>query len=392
MNWFDLEQKNILQTYKRQKIIFVKGKGKYLWDIKGKKYLDLFSGISVCNLGHCNSLVNKAIKNQIDKLIHISNLYYTIPQIELAEKIIERTFKKGKVFFSNSGAEANECAIKIARKYGRRKNLKPQIITFKNSFHGRTIATLTATGQKKFHIGFEPLLNGFKYAEFNNINSVKRLINNKTCAVIIEPIQGEGGIYPADKNFLKELRYICNKNKILLIFDEIQTGIGRTGKLFCYQYFGVEPDIITTAKGIANGLPLGVTIVKKKYSDILSYGEHGSTFGGNIVSSIAGIKVLELLNNKLLNKITFLGNYFLNELNKLKLEFKTIKEVRGIGLMIGIELTVDAKEIVNKFLEKGIVINSLKDRILRLLPPFIIEKSDIDFAIKVFRNILLTYE
>ncbi|OGS19712.1 MAG: acetylornithine aminotransferase, partial [Elusimicrobia bacterium RIFOXYA2_FULL_40_6] len=283
MNIADLEKEYILQTYKRQNVAFIKGKDKYLWDSNGRKYLDFFTGISVSNMGHCHKKIVAAIKKQSGKLIHVSNHYYTEPQAKLAELLVRKSFKKGRVFLSNSGAEANECAIKLARKYGNPKG-RYEIISFENSFHGRTMATLSATGQKKFHQHFDPFLTGFKFAKLNDIASVKKLVDKRTCAIFIEPIQGEGGICAANRKFLHELRALCNKNKLMLIFDEIQCGLGRTGKLFAYKYYGIEPDVMTLAKSIANGLPLGITVIKEKYENVLGFGDHGSTFGGNLVS------------------------------------------------------------------------------------------------------------
>lgn len=390
--WFESDKKYIMPTYKRKDVVFVSGKGNYLYGHAGKKYLDFFTGISVCNLGHCHPKIIKVVKNQLNKLFHVSNHYYTLPQVQLAELLVKRSYginSNARVFFSNSGAEANECAIKLARKYGREK--KYEIIVFNNSFHGRTLATLTATGQKKFHKGFLPLIPGFKYAKFNNIDSVRKLINNKTCAVLIEPIQGEGGVYPATKKFLAELRKLCNKHKLLLMFDEIQCGMGRTGKLFAYQYYGVQPDIITLAKSISNGLPLSVTIVSGKHNDIFNYGDHGSTFGGNIISCSAAIEVLKIIDNKLLDKVTKSGKYFIKRLNYLKSKYSFIKEVRGTGLMLGIELDIPGDAIVKKCLEKGLVINCTQEKTIRFLPPFTINRKDIDSAIntldKIFKNI-----
>jgi len=392
MNYFDIEEKYILQTYKRQKIVFDHGRGKYLWDKKGKKYLDFFSGLSVCNLGHCHPEIIKAVQRQIKKYFHTSNIYYIPEQIELAKLIIEKSFKKGKVFFSNSGAEANECAIKLARKYGSKKG-KFEIISFENSFHGRTLATLSATGQTKFHRGFSPLPTGFNYAKFNDIDSVKKLITKKTVAVIVEPVQGEGGVYPAEKKFLEELRQLCNKNKLLLIFDEVQCGMGRTGSLFAYQHYGVEPDMFTLAKSIANGLPLGVTVVKEKYSDVFEKGDHGSTFGGNPVSCAAAIETIKQIDDPFLMKnVSELGKYFIQKLIDLKNKFpEKIKEVRGVGLMVGLELFEKGNEIVEKCADAnplGIIINCTQEKVLRFLPPFLITKKDIDYVVKTLENIL----
>ncbi|PIU83705.1 MAG: aspartate aminotransferase family protein [Elusimicrobia bacterium CG06_land_8_20_14_3_00_38_11] len=390
MNYFEADKRYIFQTYKRNPVLFVRGSGKYLWDGKDKKYLDFFSGISVSSVGHCHLKIVKAIKTQSEKLIHVSNLYYTIPQIELAQTLSDLSLG-GKVFFSNSGAEANECAIKLARKFGN-KTGKYEMIAFNNSFHGRTIATLSATGQKKFHKGFEPLLSGFKFAEFDNLSSVDKLISPKTCAVIVEPIQGEGGVYPAKKEFLIGLRKLCNENKLLLIFDEIQCGLGRTGKIFAYKNYGVIPDILTLAKSLGGGMPVAATIAKKKVAGTFGFGDHGSTFGGNPVCCAAGIEVLKIVNDKkLLKNVEEVGNYFLSELRKLQKKYDVIKNVRGLGLMLGAELKINGKEIVGKCLQKGLLINCTQDNVLRFLPPLNINKKDVDTAVSVLSDVLKNY-
>jgi predicted acetylornithine/succinylornithine family transaminase len=388
-DWIRLEGEYIIPTYKRQPVMFVRGKGKYLWDRNGKRYLDFFAGLSVCNLGHGHPEIIKAIKLQLNRLVHVSNIYYMPAQIKLAKMLIEKSFGKGKVFFSNSGGEANECAIKIARKWGKagKGKTRHEIIVFKNSFHGRTLATLAATGQKKFHKGFEPLVPGFKYAEFNDIRSVKKLINSGTCAVIVEPVQGEGGVYPASREFLNELRKLCNRNKLLLIFDEIQCGLGRTGKLFAYQYYNVKPDVITLAKSISNGLPLGVTAVSGKFAEILGAGDHGSTFGGNIISCTAAIEVLNLIDGRLLKNVDRLSKYFFKQLSILKTKYPFIKEIRGRGFMIGLELSIEGKDIVKKCLENGLVLNCTQGKVIRFLPSFVITREDIDKAVNILNSV-----
>jgi len=374
-----------LKTYKKYNVLFVKGNGKYLYDDKGNKYLDFFSGLSVSNLGYQDkNLVNALIK-QTKLLWHCSNLFYSLPQQELAELLVEKTFP-GKVFFSNSGAEANECAIKLVRKYGSKTN-RYEIITFENSFHGRTIATLSATGQKKVQKGFEPLLQGFKYAKFNDINSVKKLINKNTVAIMIEPVQGEGGVIPAEQKFLKELRELCNKKNLVLIFDEIQTGFGRTGEFFAYQYYKVKPDIITLAKSIANGIPLGATVVDKKYSDVFDYGDHGSTFGGNLLACSVAVEVIKKIDEKLLAHVKEVGKYFYDKLLELKNKYKFVKSVRGVGLMLGMELDFPCRNVVEKCLQNGLLINVTQEKVLRFLPPLIIEKFDVDKVIKILDDI-----
>jgi len=390
MNYFNLEKKHIFQIYKRNPILFIRGSGKYLWDDKGKKYLDFFSGISVSSVGHCHPKIVKAIKTQSKKLIHASNLYYTTPQIELAQSL-SNLFFGGKVFFSNSGAEANECAIKLARKFGN-KTGKYEIIAFENSFHGRTLATLSAMGQKKFHKGLEPLLKGFKFAEFNNLPSVEKLISPKTCAMIVEPIQGEGGVYPAKKEFLIGLRKLCNVNKLLLIFDEIQCGLGRTGKIFAFKNYGVVPDILTLAKSLGGGLPVAATIAKNKIAEIFGFGDHGSTFGGNPVCCAAGMEVLKIISDKkLLKNVECAGNHFLSKLKKLQKKYDVIKDVRGLGLMLGIELKTKGKEIVSKCLQRGLLINCTQDTVLRFLPPLNINKKDVDTAVPILADVLKNY-
>jgi acetylornithine/N-succinyldiaminopimelate aminotransferase len=378
-------QNLFLKTYKKYNVVFVKGNGKYLYDDKGNKYLDFFSGLSVSNLGYQDkNLVNALIK-QTKLLWHCSNLFYSLPQQKLAELLVKKTFP-GKVFFSNSGAEANECAIKLVRKYGSKTN-RYEIITFENSFHGRTIATLSATGQKKVQKGFEPLLQGFKYAKFNDINSVKKLINKNTVAIMIEPVQGEGGVIPAEQKFLKELRELCNKKNLVLIFDEIQTGFGRTGEFFAYQYYKVKPDIITLAKSIANGIPLGATVVDKKYSDVFDYGDHGSTFGGNLLACSVAVEVIKKIDEKLLAHVKEVGKYFYDKLLELKNKYKFVKSVRGVGLMLGMELDFPCRNVVEKCLQNGLVINVTQEKVLRFLPPLIIEKSDVDKVIKILDDI-----
>jgi len=382
-------EKYLLRTYRRYNVVFIRGNDKYLFDINGKKYLDFFSGLSVCNLGHCDKKLVQILKKQAENLWHCSNLFYNPLQLKIAKELVKKSFP-AKVFFSNSGAEANECAIKIARKYGSNSS-RYEIITFKNSFHGRTIATLTATGQNKFHKGYEPLLDGFKYAEFNNINSVKKLLNKRTIAIMLEPIQGEGGVIPAEKNFLKEIRDLCDDKDLILIFDEIQTGFGRTGKFFAYQYYEVKPDIITLAKSIANGIPLGATIIDNKYAGVFNYGDHGSTFGGNLISCAVAIEVIKKIDDKLLKNVEVVGKYFHDKLSELKNKYNFIISVRGVGLMLGIELKFNAREIVEECLKNGVIINVTQEKVIRFLPPLNITKSDVNYVIDVLDKIFKKY-
>ena len=393
MNTKQQENKYLMKTYKRYDISVKKSKGQYVWDENGKKYLDFFSGISVCSFGHGNPAVISAIKKQLDLFVHCSNVYYSKPQVDVAKLLLEKSFKNGRVFLANTGAEANEGAIKIARKWGSDNPLKDgtkryEIIAFKSSFHGRTLATLAATGQEKFHIPFKPLQQKFVFAEFNNIDSVKKLINKNTVAVMIELVQGEGGINIADKKFVKDLRKLCDDKNLLLICDEIQCGMARTGKTFAWQNYGIKPDIFTLAKAIANGLPLGAVVADKKVAEVFNYGDHGSTFGGNPVSCAAAAATLKLITPKLLKDVTDKANYFVKKLNELKKKFSCIKEVRNLGLLVGVELDFAGKDIVEFCIEKGLLINCTQGNILRFLPPFVITKKDIDKAIKILEDAL----
>ena len=393
MNTQQQENKYLMRTYKRYNVSVKKSKGQYVWDENGKKYLDFFSGISVCSFGHGNPAVISAIKKQLDLFVHCSNVYYSKPQVEVAKALLDISFKNGRVFLANTGAEANECAIKIARKWGSDNPLKDgtkryEIIAFKNSFHGRTLATLAATGQEKFHIPFRPLQEKFVFAEFNNIESVKKLINKKTVAVIIELVQGEGGINVADKKFVKDLRKLCDQKNLLLICDEIQCGMARTGKTFAWQHYGIKPDIFTLAKAIANGLPLGAVVADKKVAEVFNYGDHGSTFGGNPVSCAAAVATLKQITPKLLKDISDKAKYFIKGLNDLKKKYPCIKQIRNLGLLVGVELDFAGKDIVEFCIEKGLLINCTQGNVLRFLPPFTITKKDIDKTIKILGDAL----
>jgi len=372
--------RNILPVYKKVAITVARAQGKYIWDLSGRKYLDFISGISVNVLGHRPPTVVKAVKDQLGKYMHVSNLYTDMTQEKYADLLIKKTFP-GKVFFSNSGTEANELAIKFVRKAGEGKN-KFRIISFANSFHGRSMSTLSATGQKKFHEGFRPLLTGFDFAKFNDISSVKKLISPRTAAVLVEPVQGEGGVYPAEKTFLRDLKKLCLKHKLFLIFDEIQTGFGRTGSLFAFQKYGVRPHILTLAKAAGGGLPLGVTVLGAGLEKYFTYGSHGSTFGGNPLAVTAGLATLRTIDAKMLKRVSALGDHFMKSLSKLAPRFSLIKEIRGEGLMIGVEFKkAVAGDAVAYLFGKGILVNACKDNILRFLPPFIIRKGDVDLVV-----------
>lgn len=385
----ELSERYIFHTYKRYPIILVKGKGTKVWDREGKEYLDFIAGLSVCNLGHCHPKVVKAIKEQADKLIHVSNLYYIEPQIRLAELLCKNSFAD-KVFFCNSGAEANEGAIKLARKYAKEKmkGERFEIITMENSFHGRTLATLTATGQEKFHKGYSPLVPGFRYVPFNDPYALKKAINSKTCAVMVEPIQGEGGVNCPSDGYLKAIREICNEEGILLIFDEIQVGLGRTGKLFAYEHEGVEPDIMTIAKSLAGGVPIGALLAKDEIAESFKPGDHASTFGGNPLATTAGVAALKaILEEGVLENCEKIGNYFFSKLRVLKEKFSFIKDVRGKGLIIGVELEMEGNQIVEKMMEKGFLINCTSGNVLRFLPPLIIKKEEVDLMVSALEDV-----
>lgn len=374
-----------MPTYTKVPLVFVKGKGSYLWDIQGKRYLDFFPGWGVGNLGHCHPKVMQGVRDQISKLIFIPNNYYHLPQAKLAQEIVFWSYP-AKVFFCNSGAEANEAAIKFSRKFGQGRY---EIITFQNSFHGRTLAALAATGQKKYQDGFAPLPEGFKTVTFNDIEGVKQAVTEKTVAIMLELIQGEGGVNVAAKDFVLGLRKICNDKKLLLIVDEVQTGIGRTGKLFCYQHYGLAPDIVTIAKALGGGLPIGVMVVKQEIADTLGQGSHASTFGGGPVICKAALAVLKAIQKeKLLTNAQRMGEYLFLKLNNLRNKFPVIKEVRGIGLMAGVELNIAGKIIVERCRERGLLINCTQDKVLRLMPALNITKKEIDKATGILGSVL----
>lgn len=373
----DEDNKYIMRTYGRLPIVLVKGDGMYVEDINGKKYLDFLAGIAVNNVGHCNPDVVETIKKQSETLMHTSNIYYIVPQVKLAKKLVELS-GLDRAFFSNSGAEANEGAIKLARKYGKNNNIgEGEIITMENSFHGRTLTTITATAKPKYQEGYEPLPRGFKYVPFNDLESLKENISNKTTAIMLEPVQGEGGIYIADKDYLKGVRDLCDDKNIVLIFDEVQCGMGRTGKMFAYEHYNIKPDILTLAKALGAGFPIGATLAKEEVASAFTPGSHGTTFGGNPLACASAYVSVSIIEG-LLEHTQKIGDYFITKLNHLKDKYPFIKEVRGMGLMIGLELSFNGGDIVKKMLEKGYLINCTSDKVLRFLPPLIVEKKHID--------------
>ena len=378
-------KENILPTYTKTPLVFTKGKGSRIWDINNKEYLDFFPGWGVGNLGHCHPKVMQAVRDQVSKLIFIPNNYYHIPQAKLAAEMIRLTYP-GKVFFCNSGAEANEGAIKLTRKYGRGRY---EIITFENSFHGRTLATLAATGQKKYQFGFEPLPEGFKTVKFNDIEAVRAAVNAKTAGVMLELIQGEGGVNPADKEFVLSLKKLCGERDLLLIVDEVQTGVGRTGKLFCYEHYGITPDIMTLAKSLGGGLPIGMMVVKKEISETLGPGTHASTFGGGPVIARAALAVLEeTKKKKFMAHVRQMSEYLFTCLENLKAKYGIIQQVRGMGLMAGVELSIEGKSVVEDCIKQGLLINCTHDKVLRLMPALNITKGQINKAMVILDNVL----
>lgn len=389
-----LEESNLylMNTYSRMPLVLRKGRGIRVWGVDGKEYLDFVGGIAVNVLGHCHPRVVVAIQKQAQRLIHISNLYYNEPQVKLAKLLVENSFAD-KVFFCNSGAEANEGAIKLARKYAK-ENMKGQryeIITALNSFHGRTLATLTATGQEKFQRGFEPLVPGFRYVEFNNLKALESAIDEKTCAVMLEPIQGEGGVRLPSTDYLRGVREICDSHGILLILDEVQTGIGRTGRLFAYEHYGIEPDIMTLAKGLGNGIPIGALLTTNKVATAFQPGSHASTFGGNPLCCAAAIATIETIleDGFILDQCRRMGEYLLQGLIELKQEYSSIIiDVRGLGLITGMEMSLDCTEIVRDCIERGVIINCTAGNVLRFTPPLIVQKKDIDHMLDILDDVL----
>lgn len=375
----------VLPTYTKTPLVFVKGKGSRLWDIHNRSYLDFFPGWGVGNLGHCHPKVVSAAREQLAKLIFIPNNYYHIPQAQLARELIYRTFK-GKVFFCNSGTEANEAAIKLSRKYGRGRY---EIITFENSFHGRTLGSLAATAQKKYQDGFSPLPEGFKAVPFNDIAAVKQALTDKTVAVMIELIQGEGGVNVADKPFVKQLRDLCTERGLLLIIDEVQTGVGRCGKYFCFEHYDIVPDIITVAKALAGGLPIGAMVVRDSLSQTLGPGMHASTFGGGPVICKAALAVLKAIqSDKLLGWAQKMSEYIISELLRMKKKYPVLREVRGIGLMIGCELTCPGAPLVEQCAEQGLLINCTHERVIRLMPALTITKSEVKKGLRILERVI----
>jgi acetylornithine aminotransferase len=372
--------KYLMQTYARQPVSIVRGRGAKVYDLEGREYIDFVGGIAVNILGHGHPDLVHAIQRQAAQLIHVSNLYYTEPQVKLAQVLVDHSFAD-RVFFCNSGAEANEAAIKLARRYAHHKYgaERFEVITMKNSFHGRTLATITATGQEKVQKGFEPLMPGFAYAPFNDFATLKDLVTDKTAAIMLEPIQGEGGVHVASVDYLTNVKELCRERDVLLIFDEVQTGMGRTGTFFAYEQFGIEPDVMTLAKGLGGGMPIGACLARESVAAVLTPGTHASTFGGNPLACAAALAVCRvLLEGRLLEQAKRMGEYLAKGLADCKDRHRMVRDVRGMGLLQGMELDIDARDVVSDCLARGLLINATSDRILRFVPPFVITQREID--------------
>ncbi len=387
--WIEMSEKYLMTTYKRFPVVIERGLGVHLWDCNGRSYLDLVGGIAVCALGHSHPRVVAAIREQVENLTHISNYYHIEPQILLGALLVEST-PLDKVFFCNSGAEANEAAIKLARRYAS-ENMqgKNGIITMRNSFHGRTLATVTATGQENLQVGYAPLPTGFSYVPFNDLPALEAAITEETCAVLVEPIQGEAGIVVPDQGYLQGIRRICDERGILMIADEIQSGMGRTGMLFACEHEDVVPDLMTVAKALGNGFPIGALLAKEHIAASFVPGSHGSTFGGNPLACAAGLAALQtILEEGVIDNSREVGDYFLTRLEELKKKHPAILTVRGKGLMIGVSMDAPCAPLVLKCMEKGLLINCTNTSILRFVPPLILTKIDVDKAIQILDEAL----
>lgn len=384
---YTLQATHVMGTYPPSPLMLVKGSGAKVWDVDGREFLDFGVGISVCNLGHCHPHVTEAICRQAGELVHVSNLYMNANQPYLAGLIARHSFG-GRVFFCNSGAEANEGMIKFARKWGNPRG-KYEIVAMDDSFHGRTLATLAATGRAKYRAGFQPDVAGFVHVPFNDLEAVKRACTEKTCAVLLEPVQGEGGVIPARPDYLAGVREFCDANELLLLFDEVQCGMGRTTKYFAYQHYGVEPDAMSLAKALANGFPLGAFEVRQAYAEVLPPGTHATTFGGSPLACAAGIAVFEALENEnILAHAETIAGHLWQRLAQLKQKHTCIAEVRGLGLMVGIVVDADVPTIVASAREKGLLVLGAGENVLRLLPPLTASEAEVDHAVAILHAVI----
>jgi acetylornithine/N-succinyldiaminopimelate aminotransferase len=387
-----LTDQYVLGTYGRWPIAAVKGKGCFLWDGDGRRYLDFVSGIAVANQGHCHPKVVEAIQKQAEQLIHCSNLFHIPAQAVLAEKLCSLS-GLAKAFFCNSGAEANEAAIKLTRKWGKlQKNGAYEIIVAEQSFHGRTMGALSATAQRKYQKHFEPLLPGFKAVKFGDITALKEAATAQTAAILLEPLQGEGGVVPAPQGYLESVRQLCEDENILLILDEVQTGFGRTGKMFAFEHYGIKPDILALAKALGSGVPIGAVLTGPKTAHIFEPGDHASTFGGNPLAAAAALAAVEVIEDGLVENCAEVGAYFLKQLEALKERYPIIRDVRGLGLLIGVELNQPAGDVVAYCRDKGLLILTAGQHTLRFLPPLIITKDHVDQALEILAGALEVYQ
>jgi acetylornithine/N-succinyldiaminopimelate aminotransferase len=384
-----LADKYMFQTYGRFPITLVRGEGCRVWDEEGREFLDFVGGIAVCALGHSSSLVTRVLEEQSKRLVHVSNLYYTRPQTDLAGFLVGHSFAD-RVFFCNSGAEANEAAIKLARRYANEKSgpHRHVIISMQNSFHGRTMATLTATGQAKVKAGYDPLLEGFRFVPFNDFARLEQAFDASVCAVILEPIQGEGGVVCPNPDYLRKVRELCTAREVLLILDEVQVGLGRTGRLFAHENYGITPDIMTLAKALGNGLPIGAMLSTEEFSQAFGPGSHATTFGGTPLVTAVSLAVLKsLVGDGWIEHCKVIGNYFKERLQGLGNKYSFIKEVRGLGLILGLLLDRPGGPIVDACMERGFLINCAQENVLRFLPPLIVERDEIDLLIQTLDTI-----
>jgi predicted acetylornithine/succinylornithine family transaminase len=383
--WIEKGNKYLANTYTRFPIVATKGEGCWLFDTDGRRYLDFLSGIAVCNLGHAPKSVVESLTHQAERLFHVSNLFHIEQQIRAAELLVENSFGD-KVFFCNSGAEANEAAFKLARRYSWKKygEGRNEIIAMENSFHGRTMATLSATGQGKFHVGFAPLLEGYTFVPFNDGAALEKAVSEKTCAIVMELIQSEGGVNVANKEYVKRIRRLAEERDVLLILDEVQTAMGRTGTLFGYEQFGIEPDIVSLAKALGSGFPVGAIIAKEQVAAAFEPGTHASTFGGNALASAAVVATVNtILGEGVLANCQKMGKYLFDGLMALKRKFPLIVDVRGMGLLLGVEVSSEGDPVVKEFLKEGVILYATKGNVLRLLPPLIIGKEEIDIFLDI---------
>jgi acetylornithine/N-succinyldiaminopimelate aminotransferase len=389
--WIDKAKAHLLQNYKQQPIVLVRGRGSRVWDADGRSYLDLLGGIATCALGHCHPEVVAAVKAQVDTLWHVSNAFYSEPQIELAAQL---TALSGlpRAFFCNSGAEANEALLKLARRVMKDRGHPErfEVITFENSFHGRTLATVTATGQAKYQKGFEPLPAGFHHVPYGNLEAVRQRVGPQTAAILVEPVQGEGGVRAAPPGFLKALRALCDEHGLLLLVDEVQTGMGRTGKLFAFQHDGIQPDAISLAKALGNGLPIGAMLCSEEAGKSLPSGTHGSTFGGNLVSATAANVVVRLIREpQMLREVAEKGEYFMARARELQARLPTlIQDVRGRGLLVGIEVNQEAAALVTRCREQGLLLNAAGEKTLRFAPAFTVTREELDEGLRILERVL----